>query len=561
MATPTANWVGEQFISKYYDVLAKLPKHSHRFYKENSTFTVADVQPDGSVVVGTASGTLEDIQDKVMGTIANAVVASDMSLDAQFSQAGGVLLQVSGTMNMQGVDRKFVQVFFLATQEKGYYVLNDMLRIFPPEPARDIRPVENGFVAQHVPVMPAAPFGLAPPPLAGQLPPRVDMAPGMAPGLPVPPPPVVVQPLPAETEAAMPEQPPVCPAPALVPAAAPAPVAAPAPAAVPAPVVPAPTPAPVAPAVPPAPVSTQAPVPQPAPSAPAPKQAAPQQAAPAAPAGPSAAPAAPAPPANLSWAERARLASAAPPAPASVSKPPTPAKAPPAAAPSPVPEVPAAEGMAVPAAAPAVPSSDVDVPAEPQGDEEVESRATDVQEPVPAGAENDPGYGVYVQGIPQTGDLKKLLSGEFTQFGAFGPGGVNVICSPRFGMVAYIFYQDKKSRDAALAANGKLRLPESDKPVKILNMLPEFERGFAPRGGGRGERGRGSGMGSGYRGGRGGFDGSRGRGGRGEGGRGDRPIGGPGGRGGRGGDRGGRGGGSGRGPRDASSGPAGPKQA
>jgi hypothetical protein len=51
--------VGEQFISKYYDVLAKLPKHLHRFYKENSTFSVADVQPDGHAVMGTATGTRE----------------------------------------------------------------------------------------------------------------------------------------------------------------------------------------------------------------------------------------------------------------------------------------------------------------------------------------------------------------------------------------------------------------------------------------------------------------------------------------------------------------------
>ncbi|GIL72097.1 hypothetical protein Vretimale_507 [Volvox reticuliferus] len=554
---PSPTWVGEQFISKYYDVLAKLPKHLHRFYKENSTFSVADVQPGGHAVVGTATGTLEDIQEKVMSTIANAVVASDMSLDAQFSQGNGVLLQVSGTMNLQGVDRKFVQVFFLATQEKGYYVLNDMLRIFPPEPARDMRPVENGFVAP--PALAAPTYGLAPSQLTPQLQPRADIAPGMAPVLAVPLPPAVVQPLPVtEAEAMVQEKPAAAPAMVSGPTIAPVVAPPPAPAAVPilVPAVSSPAPPTVAPSAAPTPAPTA--TAQPAPTAAvAPKQTAPQQTTPSASVGsaPSASVALPLS-ANLSWAERARLAPAASVAQASASKPVTPAKAPPLA----VPEVPAMEATVLPAASSEIAPSDTDAPAESQGDVDVDTRAPEVLEPVPAAAGNDPGFGVYVQGIPQTGDLKKLLSDEFAQFGPFGPGGVNVIRSPRFGMVAYIFYQDEKSRNAAREASGKLRLPDSDKPVKILGMLPEFERGFAPRGGGRGERGRGSGMGSGYRGGRGGFDGNRGRGGRSESGRGERQMGGPGGRGGRGGDRGGRGGGSGRGPRDVNSGPAGPKQ-
>ncbi|GLI64118.1 hypothetical protein VaNZ11_007293 [Volvox africanus] len=552
---PSPAWVGEQFISKYYDVLAKLPKHLHRFYKENSTFSVADVQPGGHAVVGTVSGNLEDIQEKVMSTIANAQVASDMSLDAQFSQGNGVLLQVSGTMNLQGVDRKFVQVFFLATQEKGYYVLNDMLRIFPPEPVRDMRPVENGFVA---PAIAAPTYGLAPSQLPAQLQPRVDIAPAMAPVLAVSTPSVIAQSLPAtEAEALVQEKPAAALATVFGPATAPAEVPTPAP-----PAVTVLDPA-VSPPAPPAVAQSAAPAlaaaAHPAPTAP--KQMAPQQTTSSGSVGSaSSAPLAPPPPANLSWAERARLASAAPVAPASASKPVTPAKAPPPALPVSLPEVPAMEATVLPAASSALAPSDTDAPAGSQGDADVETRAPEVLEPVTAAAGNDPGFGVYVQGIPQTGDLKKLLSDEFAQFGPFGPGGVNVIRSPRFGMVAYIFYQDEKSRNAAREASGKLRLLDSDKPVKILGMLPEFERGFAPRGGGRIERGRGSGMGSGYRGGRGGFDGNRGRGGRSESGRGERQMGGPGGRGGRGGDRGGRGGGSGRGPRDANSGPAGPKQ-
>ncbi len=37
-----------------------------------------------------------------------------------------------------------MQTFFLATQEKGYYVLNDILHLFPEEAAQ-AQPQANGF--------------------------------------------------------------------------------------------------------------------------------------------------------------------------------------------------------------------------------------------------------------------------------------------------------------------------------------------------------------------------------------------------------------------------------
>ncbi len=108
-----------------------------------------------------------------MATIAGGA-AKPNSIDAQFSATGGVLLQVSGVMLLkvghadqdwmhkqlagrgnsiggrsrhvrpagcaQGLERTFSQTFFLAVQEKGFFVLNDILRVFPPASA-------NVFVA------------------------------------------------------------------------------------------------------------------------------------------------------------------------------------------------------------------------------------------------------------------------------------------------------------------------------------------------------------------------------------------------------------------------------
>lgn len=49
---------------------------------------------------------------------------------------GGVLVMVSGSVQMKNFNRmrKFVQTFFLAPQEKGYFVLNDIFYFADEEP-------------------------------------------------------------------------------------------------------------------------------------------------------------------------------------------------------------------------------------------------------------------------------------------------------------------------------------------------------------------------------------------------------------------------------------------
>ena len=50
-------------------------------------------------------------------------------MDAQESFGGGVTVFVTGFMiGKDGIKQKFTQSFFLAPQEKGYFVLNDVFR-------------------------------------------------------------------------------------------------------------------------------------------------------------------------------------------------------------------------------------------------------------------------------------------------------------------------------------------------------------------------------------------------------------------------------------------------
>jgi len=48
---------------------------------------------------------------------------------------GGVLVMVSGSVHTKGLSsgRKFIQSFFLAPQEKGYFVLNDIFHFIDEE--------------------------------------------------------------------------------------------------------------------------------------------------------------------------------------------------------------------------------------------------------------------------------------------------------------------------------------------------------------------------------------------------------------------------------------------
>lgn len=52
-----------------------------------------------------------------------------MTVDAQDSFNGGVLVLVTGFLTgKDGLRHKFTQTFFLAPQDKGYFVLNDVFR-------------------------------------------------------------------------------------------------------------------------------------------------------------------------------------------------------------------------------------------------------------------------------------------------------------------------------------------------------------------------------------------------------------------------------------------------
>lgn len=69
------------------------------------------------------------INEKILSLNCGEFRAEIVTVDAQESLNGGVLVLVTGYLTgKDNLGRKFTQSFFLAPQEKGYFVLNDVFR-------------------------------------------------------------------------------------------------------------------------------------------------------------------------------------------------------------------------------------------------------------------------------------------------------------------------------------------------------------------------------------------------------------------------------------------------
>ncbi|XP_028776948.1 putative G3BP-like protein isoform X2 [Neltuma alba] len=119
---PAAHIVGNAFVEQYYHMLHESPELVHKFYQDVSKLG----RPEKDGIMGITT-TMQDINEKILSL--DEFIAEIISVDAQESYGGGVLVLVTGFMIGKDCKRqKFSQCFFLAPQEKGYFVLNDVFR-------------------------------------------------------------------------------------------------------------------------------------------------------------------------------------------------------------------------------------------------------------------------------------------------------------------------------------------------------------------------------------------------------------------------------------------------
>ncbi|CAL5367621.1 unnamed protein product [Camellia sinensis] len=134
---PTAQVVGNAFVEQYYHILHHSPELVHRFYQDSSVLS----RPETNGVMMSVT-TMKGINDKICSFNYKNYKAEIKTADAQESFKDGVIVLVTGCLTgTDNIRRKFGQTFFLAPQDKGYFVLNDVFRYM-----EDSDPLESNKV-------------------------------------------------------------------------------------------------------------------------------------------------------------------------------------------------------------------------------------------------------------------------------------------------------------------------------------------------------------------------------------------------------------------------------
>ncbi|KAL6551612.1 hypothetical protein OROGR_007766 [Orobanche gracilis] len=121
---PSAQVVGNAFVEQYYQILHHSPELVYRFYQDTSVLS----RPDMYGLMTTVT-TTKSINDIICSLDYKNYKAEIKTADAQDSYKDGVMVLVTGCLTgKDNLKRKFTQTFFLAPQDKGYYVLNDVFR-------------------------------------------------------------------------------------------------------------------------------------------------------------------------------------------------------------------------------------------------------------------------------------------------------------------------------------------------------------------------------------------------------------------------------------------------
>lgn len=137
-----AQVVGNAFVTQYYNVLLQSPQMAYRFYQDCSK--LGRPSPNGELLTVT---TMEGINQMIMSLDYSDFKPVIKTIDSQESYNNGVLVLVTGSLSFQASGtRMFTQSFFLAPQDKGFYVLNDVLRYMDEEaeqPKQDLELVKG----------------------------------------------------------------------------------------------------------------------------------------------------------------------------------------------------------------------------------------------------------------------------------------------------------------------------------------------------------------------------------------------------------------------------------
>ncbi|XP_010522574.1 PREDICTED: ras GTPase-activating protein-binding protein 2 [Tarenaya hassleriana] len=142
---PSAEVVGHAFVEQYYHILHQSPGLVHRFYQDSSFLTRPDASGSMSIVT-----TMQAINEKILSLNYEEYKVEIETADAQESYDKGAIVLVTGCLTgKDSVRKKFTQMFFLAPQDKGYFVLNDVFRFFEEKDPAQAHSITTNGVSEN----------------------------------------------------------------------------------------------------------------------------------------------------------------------------------------------------------------------------------------------------------------------------------------------------------------------------------------------------------------------------------------------------------------------------
>lgn len=94
--------------------------------------------------------TKQAINEKILSLKYEDYTAEITTADAQESYEKGVIVLVTGCLTgTDNIRKKFTQTFFLAPQDKGYYVLNDVFRFVEESKVLQVNSVPVNGISEN----------------------------------------------------------------------------------------------------------------------------------------------------------------------------------------------------------------------------------------------------------------------------------------------------------------------------------------------------------------------------------------------------------------------------
>ena len=125
------SYIGLELVNLYYNVLVRSPELMYKFYQDRSILSPPSA--NAQMVTGHA----HVMEQQIKSRDHRGFKVEIKTVDSQTSYNSGVLVLVSGSIIFKTNEtHTFTEMFFLASQENGYFVLNHVSKYVGEEPER-----------------------------------------------------------------------------------------------------------------------------------------------------------------------------------------------------------------------------------------------------------------------------------------------------------------------------------------------------------------------------------------------------------------------------------------